>query len=40
MSTIDTRKPQSYTIKHYLRDKFVIPLTITDQDDAAVDILK
>lgn len=38
MATIDTRKPQSKKIYHYLRDKFEMSLAVTDQDGAAVDL--
>ena len=38
MATIDTRKPESNLIKHYIRDKFEMSLVVTDQDDAAVNL--
>jgi len=38
MTTFDTRTGQNVDIKHNLRDKFSMVITVTDQDSAAVDL--
>jgi hypothetical protein len=38
MATFDTRKGQNVDIRHNLREKFTMIITVTDQDSAAVDL--
>lgn len=38
MATLDTRFAQSNDIKYYLRDKFKLVITVTDQDGTSVDL--
>jgi len=38
MTTFDTRTAKSIDIRFYLRDEFNLVITVTDEDDAAVDL--
>ena len=38
MTTFDTRTAKNIDLKFYLRDKFKMVVTVTDQDSAAVDL--